>query len=84
MVIALTIQPERLVKLRQARQNRMARGMSMSYARPGHIQQELDWAELLLRRERWPVVDVTNKSIEESAAEIIALQGRRMDRTTQG
>ena len=55
----------------------------MSYARPGHIQQELDWAELLLRRERWPVVDVTNKSIEESAAEIIALQGRRIDRTPQ-
>ena len=62
MVFALTIQPERLVKLRQ---------------------EELDWAELLLRRERWPVVDVTNKSIEESAAEILALQGRRIDRTPQ-
>jgi len=53
----------------------------MGYARPEHVQQELDWAELLLRRERWPTVDVTNKSIEECAAEIIALQGRRIDRT---
>jgi regulator of PEP synthase PpsR (kinase-PPPase family) len=43
-----------------------------------HVQQELDWAELLLRRERWAVVDVTNKSIEECAAEIIDLQRRRL------
>jgi regulator of PEP synthase PpsR (kinase-PPPase family) len=82
-VIALTIQPERLVKLRQARQNRMTRGLSMGYARPEHVQQELDWAELLLRRERWPTVDVTNKSIEECAAEVIALQGRRIERTAR-
>ena len=77
-VIALTIQPERLVKLRQARQSRMGRGLFMGYARPEHVQQELDWSELILRRRRWPQVDVTNKSIEECAAEIIALQGRRI------
>ena len=80
-VIALTIQPERLVKLRRARQNRMGRGLSMGYARIEHVQQELDWAELILRRKRWPTIDVTNKSIEECAAEIIALQGRRIRRT---
>jgi regulator of PEP synthase PpsR (kinase-PPPase family) len=77
-VIALTIQPERLMKLRQARLNRMARGFSLNYARMEHIQQELDWAELILRRERWPIVDVTNKSIEECSAEIIALQNQRV------
>jgi regulator of PEP synthase PpsR (kinase-PPPase family) len=32
-----------------------------------------------LRRHRWATVDVTNKSIEESAAEIIALQRRRLE-----
>ncbi len=78
-VIALTIQAERLVKLRQVRQSRMARGLVMGYADPDHVQQELDWAELLMRQGRWPVVDVTNKSIEECAAEIIALQGRRVE-----
>jgi [pyruvate, water dikinase]-phosphate phosphotransferase / [pyruvate, water dikinase] kinase len=77
-VIALTVEISRLVKLRQARQYRMARGMSLQYASVEHIQQELDWAELILRRERWPMVDVTNKSIEECAAEIIDLQGRRI------
>jgi hypothetical protein len=76
-VVALTVQFERLVKLRQARQSRMGRGLFIGYARPEHVQEDLDWAELILRRERWATIDVTNKSIEECAAEIIALQGRR-------
>jgi hypothetical protein len=75
--VALTVQLQRLVKLRQARQSRMGRGLFLGYARPEHVQEDLDWAELILRRERWPTIDVTNKSIEECAAEIIALQGRR-------
>jgi regulator of PEP synthase PpsR (kinase-PPPase family) len=79
-VIALTIRPERLVKLRRARMDRMTRRISLNYARMEHIQQELDWADLILRRERWPVIDVTNKSIEECAAEIIALQDQRLRR----
>jgi regulator of PEP synthase PpsR (kinase-PPPase family) len=76
-VIALTIQPERLANLRRARVSRLARGYSLAYADVAHIEDELDWAELVVRRERWPTVDVTNKSIEEAASEIIDLQGRR-------
>jgi regulator of PEP synthase PpsR (kinase-PPPase family) len=77
-VIALTIQPERLVMLRQARSNRMVKSASLNYASLEYVRKELEWAELILRRERWPRVDVTNKSIEECAAEIIDLQGRRL------
>jgi [pyruvate, water dikinase]-phosphate phosphotransferase / [pyruvate, water dikinase] kinase len=77
-IIALTIQIERLIMLRQVRANRMARGFSLDYASRSHIQQDLDWAELIIRQERWPAVDVTNKSIEEASAEIIDLQGRRL------
>ena len=76
-VVALTIDAQRLVDLRQVRANRMTRGMSLDYARMEHVRQELDWADLIVRRERWPVVDVTNKSIEESAEEIISLYRRR-------
>ena len=56
--------------------NRMG-SLHLNYADKKHVQRDLDWAELLLRRERWATVDVTNKSIEECAAEIIALQRRR-------
>jgi regulator of PEP synthase PpsR (kinase-PPPase family) len=79
-VVVLTIEPERLVLLRRARAKRMGRGLSLAYASADHVQRELDWAELILRGRRWPRVDVTNKSIEECAAEIIALQSRRMNR----
>jgi regulator of PEP synthase PpsR (kinase-PPPase family) len=82
-VVVLTIDPERLVLLRRARASRMGRGLTLDYASMGHVERELDWAELLLRRRRWARVDVTNKSIEECAAEIMALQRRRMDHGQQ-
>jgi [pyruvate, water dikinase]-phosphate phosphotransferase / [pyruvate, water dikinase] kinase len=80
-IIALTIRPERLMLLRKARASRMGGTVSLSYASGEQVQRDLDWAELLLRGKRWATVDVTNKSIEECAAEIIALQGRRTGRT---
>ena len=76
-VVALTVTPQRLMLLRKARANRMGSSLYLNYADREHIQRDLDWAELLLRRERWATVDVTNKSIEECAAEIMALQQRR-------
>lgn len=76
-VVVLTVEPERLVLLRKARANRMGRGLSLRYASLDYVQRELGHAELLLRRQRWATLDVTNKSIEECAAEIIAIQHRR-------
>ena len=80
--VALIIEPQRLVLLRKARANRMGKGLSLHYATMKHVQQELDWAGLLLQRQRWATVDVTSKSIEECAAEIIALQRRRTGETS--
>jgi regulator of PEP synthase PpsR (kinase-PPPase family) len=76
-VIALTVASQRLMLLRKARASRMGSSLFPKYATKDYVQRDLDWAELLLRRERWATVDVTNKSIEECASEIIALQRRR-------
>lgn len=76
-IVALTVKSQRLMLLRKARANRMGGSLYLNYADKEHVQRDLDWAELLVRRERWATVDVTNKSIEECAAEIIALQHRR-------
>jgi len=81
-IAALTVNPERLAVLRRARANRMGKGLSLSYASKEQVQRELDWAELILRRRRWATVNVTNKSIEECAAEIIDLQRRRTGEKT--
>ena len=76
-VIALTVASQRLMLLRKARASRMGSSLCPNDPTRDYVQRDLDWAELLLRRERWATVDVTNKSIEECASEIIALQRRR-------
>jgi regulator of PEP synthase PpsR (kinase-PPPase family) len=75
-VVGLIINPDRLSDLRRVRAERMGT-FSRGYADLEHIHQELDYAFRLFEKRRdWPLVDVTTKSIEEAAAEIVVLLGR--------
>jgi regulator of PEP synthase PpsR (kinase-PPPase family) len=76
-VVALMIQPERLAMLRETRVDRLGtRGTG--YADLEFVRREITYAyELLGRRPDWPIIDMTAKSIEEAAAEVINLVGRR-------
>jgi regulator of PEP synthase PpsR (kinase-PPPase family) len=75
-VVGLIINPDRLSDLRRVRAERMGT-YSKGYADLEHIRQELDYAFRLFEKRRdWPLVDVTTKSIEEAAAEIVVLLGR--------
>ena len=70
-IIALTIDPEALMKIRRERLLRMGRDPSGDYASLAKIRQEIEWArEIFSRNRRWPVFDVTNKALEETASEI--------------
>ncbi len=77
-VVGLVANPERLTLLRQSRTARMGirhRG----YANIEYVRQELAYAyEIFDKRRDWPIVDVTNKSIEEAATEIISLIGGKL------
>jgi len=75
-IVGLTIKEERLLELRRARLARMEAGLDLAYADPGQIREELDYSRSLFRRFGWPVIDVTNKAIEETASEILALRQR--------
>jgi hypothetical protein len=78
-VVALIANPGRLALLRQSRTDRMG-VRPLGYANLDHVKQEIAYAyEVFDRHRDWPVVDVTNKSIEESAAEILSLIGGRFD-----
>ena len=74
-VVALTIRPERLLELRRARLQQMETPPKFPYADPRQIWAELDYAQSEFTRAGWPVVDVTDKSIEEVATEILILTG---------
>jgi regulator of PEP synthase PpsR (kinase-PPPase family) len=75
-VVGLVADPERLLALRRSRAPQLG-GIKAGYADMDTIRKELAFAyEIFDRRPSWPVVDVTNKSIEEVASEILAVTGR--------
>jgi regulator of PEP synthase PpsR (kinase-PPPase family) len=74
-VVGLTIKPERLVELRRSRLQQMETPPKFPYADARQIWGELEYARGLCVRAGWAMVDVTDKSIEEVAAEILGLTG---------
>jgi hypothetical protein len=70
-VIGLVIDPRRLVEVRQARLARLG-ARDSSYADLPQVEEELRWAQRIFSRHpEWKIIDVTRKSVEESAAEIL-------------
>jgi regulator of PEP synthase PpsR (kinase-PPPase family) len=77
-VFALTIRPERLAMLRQVRLTRLGLSAPDNYADPDFVRSEVRYAYTIFERgASWTIVDVTAKSIEESANEIIQILSER-------
>jgi regulator of PEP synthase PpsR (kinase-PPPase family) len=75
-VFGLTVDPERLAQLRQAREERWGTALG-DYADPGFVRREVAYArDIFDKHPDWPTIDVTDKPIEEIGAEILALRGR--------
>jgi regulator of PEP synthase PpsR (kinase-PPPase family) len=72
-IIALTINPGRLEVIRRQRQLRLKADAYSSYTDIEQIRREVLFAMRLYERWRWPVLDVTYKSIEETATEVMRL-----------
>lgn len=70
----LTIDPVRLAELRRVRERHLG-GTTGKYADPDFVRREVEYALSIFRRYQWPVVEVTDKPIEEIASEILALLG---------
>ncbi|GAM11215.1 putative pyruvate, phosphate dikinase regulatory protein [Geobacter sp. OR-1] len=71
-VVGLLIDAKRLVELRSARLRNLRQNPRGSYADYEVVEDELEWCRRIYRRNpQWQVIDVTNKSVEESAAEIL-------------
>jgi regulator of PEP synthase PpsR (kinase-PPPase family) len=80
-VIGLIVKADRLSELRRVRATRMGTS-SQGYADLEHIREEMDFAfKYYEQRKDWPLVDVTTKSIEEAAAEVVALLGNPVKQT---
>lgn len=77
-IYALTIDPSSLQQIRRQRMKTMRMTSQTNYGDMGYILAELAWAEEQFRRNpSWPVIDVTNKAVEETAATILRIMGDR-------
>lgn len=76
-IVGLTIDPGKLVQIRQERLKLMGLSGDVNYVRFERVVEELEYAERVMRRLGVPIIDVTNKAIEETAHEIIYYLERR-------
>lgn len=78
-VVALTIDLEKLSKIRKKRLEKMGQDLSSDYASFDYIGREIEYANTIFEKnKRWPVFDVTEKALEETASEITKLIATRM------
>ena len=79
MVVGLTSEPERLVQIRRNRLRMIGDDSRSSYADLEAVRDEVGAALRVFRERSWPVIDVTRRSIEETAAAIFQLLERRRE-----
>tara|TARA_B100001173_G_scaffold281564_1_gene265831 strand:- start:278 stop:1105 length:828 start_codon:yes stop_codon:yes gene_type:complete len=72
-VIGLNTEPERLVDLRKNRMNSLKETDNKTYTSFDNIKKEVTDAKKTFQKYKWPSIDVTRKSVEETAASIIKI-----------
>jgi regulator of PEP synthase PpsR (kinase-PPPase family) len=72
-VVGLNTEPERLVDLRKNRMNTLKETENKNYTSIDNIKKEINDAKKTFQKHRWPSIDVTRKSVEETAASIIKI-----------
>jgi regulator of PEP synthase PpsR (kinase-PPPase family) len=78
LVVGLIASPERIVQIRQHRLLGLkAEHDADSYVDRQAVAEEIAFSRKLCGRHNWPIIDVTRRSIEETAAAIIALLAER-------
>jgi len=72
-VVGLTTEPARLLDLRKNRMNSLKENEPIDYTNLETISQEVEKAKQTFKKYNWPVIDVTRKSVEETAASVIKI-----------
>jgi len=70
-VVGLTLSPDRLVQIRRNRLRSLNESRESSYVDSDAVRTEIVAARRLFERQGWPVIDVTRRSVEETAAAVI-------------
>ncbi|MES2897919.1 kinase/pyrophosphorylase [Phenylobacterium sp. LH3H17] len=73
LVVGLTISPDRLIQIRRNRLLSLKEDRESSYIDIEAVREETVKARRLYERQGWPVIDVTRRSVEETAASVLNL-----------
>jgi regulator of PEP synthase PpsR (kinase-PPPase family) len=77
LVIGLYASPERIVQIRQNRLLSLRANEDDPYVDRQAVAEEIAFSRRLCARHNWPSIDVTRRSIEETAAAVMALYAER-------
>ncbi|MDA9721364.1 kinase/pyrophosphorylase, partial [Candidatus Pelagibacter sp.] len=72
-VIGLTTEAERLYDIRRNRLNSLRENEISDYTNLEKIRLEVEQSKKIFKINKWPIIDVTRKSVEETAASIIKI-----------
>ncbi len=72
-IVGLSTEPERLADIRKNRMNSLKESQNKSYTDLSKIKKEVKDAKNTFKKYKWPMIDVTRKSVEETAASIIKI-----------
>ncbi len=80
LVVGLTISPDRLLDIRRSRLVAMNQSTDTDYVNEDRVREELEDTRKLYRKNGWRVIDVTRRSVEETAALIIQYRQSQMEK----
>ncbi len=72
-IIGLTADADRLVEIRKNRLNSLKESSNTNYINLEKISREVESAKKTFQKYRWPTIDVSRKSVEETAASVIKI-----------
>ena len=72
-IIGLTINIDNLIRIRKNRLKKFGWNFNREYADKIHILKEMDYSKEIFEKHRWPVVNVTDRALEETAGEVIRI-----------
>lgn len=71
LVVGLKVSPDRLVQIRRQRLLSLNESADTAYADEEKVREEITQANRLFVRMKWPTIDVSRRSVEETAAAIL-------------
>jgi [pyruvate, water dikinase]-phosphate phosphotransferase / [pyruvate, water dikinase] kinase len=82
LVVGLTISGDRLIDIRTSRLQSLQKDTNTDYVDEERVKEELEASKKFFRQNGWPVIDVTRRSVEETATLMIQYRHRQLEKRT--